>query len=132
MKAGQGRTHRYFTGKPLYPFAYGLGYSTFTYTNATLSHTSLSAGLIDINTVVTVFVAVTNNGEFTAAPSEEVVTVFALPTLDKEEGTEEEKKEEEQEEEGKEEEGMSVPRQVLWGFTKVSIPPHTTVNVKVR
>ena len=121
MKAGQGRTHCYFTGKPLYPFAYGLGYSTFTYTNATLSHTSLSAGLIDINTVVTVSVAVTNNGEFAAAPSEEVVTVFALPTLKKEE-----------KEKGKEEEGMSVPRQVLWGFTKASIPPHATVNVEVR
>ena len=102
MKAGQGRTHRYFTGKPLYPFAYGLGYSTFTYTNATLSHTSLSAGLIDINTVVTVSVAVTNNGEFAAAPSEEVVTVFALPTLDKEE------EEVGKEDEGKEEEGKEL------------------------
>ena len=73
--------------------------------------------MIDIKTVVTVSVAVTNNGEFTAAPSEEVVTVFALPTLDKEEE--------------REEEGMSVPRQVLWGFTKISVPPHTTVNVEV-
>jgi len=30
----RGRTYKYFTGKPLYPFGYGLSYSRFTYTNA--------------------------------------------------------------------------------------------------
>jgi beta-glucosidase len=30
----KGRTYRYFTGEPLYPFGYGLSYSSFRYANA--------------------------------------------------------------------------------------------------
>jgi beta-glucosidase len=38
------RTYRYFHGKPLYPFGYGLSYSTFRYSNLHLSSTSFRAG----------------------------------------------------------------------------------------
>lgn len=48
-----GRTYMYFSGKPLYPFGYGLSYSTFSYRNLRTSAESLSAaGTIDISFLV--------------------------------------------------------------------------------
>ena len=40
----KGRTYRYYTGKPLWGFGYGLSYSTFKYGPAKLSATPLKAG----------------------------------------------------------------------------------------
>jgi beta-glucosidase len=40
----QGRTYRYFGGKPLYGFGYGLSYASFAYSNLRLSSEKLQAG----------------------------------------------------------------------------------------
>ena len=42
--AMQGRTYRYFAGRPLYSFGYGLSYTTFAYRNLELASSSLAAG----------------------------------------------------------------------------------------
>ena len=54
----QNRTYRYFKGKPLYPFGYGLSYTTFSYSDLTLPKAAISAG-----DPLTAEVTVTNTGK---------------------------------------------------------------------
>ena len=51
------RTYRYYTGTPLYPFGYGLSYTTFSYSNLQLSQQTL-----DKDEQMTVSATVKNTG----------------------------------------------------------------------
>jgi beta-glucosidase len=62
------RTYRYFTGKPLYPFGYGLSYTKFDYSGLTLPTQPVTAGQ-DLSAEVTV----TNKG---AVAGDEVVQLY--------------------------------------------------------
>ncbi len=64
----QGRTYRYFTGEVLYPFGYGLSYTTFEYDKPKLSKKSIKA---DGETIVSV--DVTNAGDM---DGDEVVQLY--------------------------------------------------------
>jgi beta-glucosidase len=62
------RTYRYFTGKPLYPFGYGLSYTTFDYSGLTLPTQPVPAGQN-----VSAEVTATNKG---AVAGDEVVQLY--------------------------------------------------------
>lgn len=50
----KGRTFRYFHGDPLYPFGYGLSYTSFAFSHLTLSSTDVKAGDdLDVSAEVT-------------------------------------------------------------------------------
>jgi beta-glucosidase len=52
------RTYRYFKGEVLYPFGHGLSYSTFKYSNPTISYPRYQTGI-----PLTISVDVTNTGD---------------------------------------------------------------------
>jgi beta-glucosidase len=54
----KGFTYMYFEGKPVYPFGHGLSYTTFTYSNLSLSSRSIAG-----NGTVTVRVNIRNSGK---------------------------------------------------------------------
>ena len=62
------RTYRYFTGKPLYPFGYGLSYTKFSYSNLTVPQQGIAAGQ-----PIEADVTVTNTGKI---PGDEVVQLY--------------------------------------------------------
>jgi beta-glucosidase len=62
------RTYRYFDGEPLYPFGYGLSYSSFAYQNARVSRAKVAA-----KDSVTISVDVANTG---AMAGDEVVELY--------------------------------------------------------
>jgi len=63
-----GRTYRYFTEQPLYPFGYGLSFSSFNYSGAKASPDHAAPGV-----AMTVSVRVTNSSSL---PGEEVVQLY--------------------------------------------------------
>ncbi len=62
------RTYRYFSGEPLYPFGYGLSFTTFSYSNSHVSKPNVAA-----TDNVTISVDVTNSG---AVAGDEVVQLY--------------------------------------------------------
>ena len=64
----QGRTYRYMREEPMYPFGFGLGYTSFTYSDVGLSGTKIKAG-----ESTTISCLVTNTGQSAAA---EVVKLY--------------------------------------------------------
>jgi beta-glucosidase len=62
------RTYRYFTGKPLYPFGYGLSYTTFKYSDLNVPEQTVTAGQ-----PVSADVTVTNTGKLAG---DEVVQLY--------------------------------------------------------
>jgi beta-glucosidase len=65
------RTYRYYKGKPLYGFGYGLSYASFAYSNVRLSTSSLTAG-----DVLKVDAEVKNTGK---VAGDEVAELYLVP-----------------------------------------------------
>ncbi|HKW17960.1 MAG TPA: glycoside hydrolase family 3 C-terminal domain-containing protein [Terriglobales bacterium] len=64
----KGRTYRYFQGEPLWPFGYGLSYTTFNYSDLSLGNATINAGdPLDAS------VTVTNTGK---VAGDEVVQLY--------------------------------------------------------
>ena len=62
-----GRTYRYFTGEPLYPFGHGLSYTTFAYKGLKVPDTLVAGRPVEVS------VTVTNTGE---RAGDEVVQLY--------------------------------------------------------
>jgi beta-glucosidase len=63
----EGRTYRYFQGRPLYPFGYGLSYTTFSYGNLGLAPSVKATDPVGVD------VTVTNTGK---AAGDEVAQIY--------------------------------------------------------
>ncbi len=101
MQAPPGRTYRYFTGKPLFPFGHGLSYTGFRY-----GAPSASPASADPAGEVTVRVPVSNQGKMA---SDEVVQVYARAPQGE----------------------ASQPLKRLVGFQRLAIQPGETRGVEI-
>jgi len=63
----QNRTYKYFTGEPLYPFGYGLSYTSFEYSNLEVPETAITGNAVKVS------VNVKNSGN---VDGEEVVQLY--------------------------------------------------------
>jgi len=96
-----GRTYMYFKGRPLYPFGYGLSYTTFHYANLTTSSPTLAK-----DGTLTVGVEVKNTGP---CAGEEVVQLYVKPGSS----------------------ALEHPAQELRGFQRVALQPGETKTVEI-
>jgi beta-glucosidase len=95
-----GRTYMYFKGEPLYPFGYGLSYTTFKYSNLRTSANSLAA-----NGQLTVSVDIANTG---GRAGDEVVQLYVQYPQSK----------------------VPRPREELRGFKRITLRPGETKTVE--
>jgi beta-glucosidase len=96
-----GRTYMYFKGEPLYPFGFGLSYTTFKF-----SHLKTDAAQVAKDGTVTVSVDVTNTG---SRAGDEVVELYAKFPNSK----------------------VERPREQLAGFRRVNVGPNETKTVEI-
>ncbi len=96
----KGRTYRYMTGEPLYPFGHGLSYTTFAYSNLRLERDTIRSG-----EQVRVFVDITNTGEMRG---DEVAQLYIRDPVST----------------------VTRPTRELQGFRRVNIEPGQTVTVE--
>ena len=96
-----GKTYMYFKGEPLYPFGFGLSYTTFKLANLKTSSPSLAK-----DGTVKVTVDVTNTG---SRAGDEVVQLYAKHLKSK----------------------VERPRQQLVGFQRVTVEPGQTKTVEI-
>jgi len=127
MGTNPGRTHRFYTGKAVVPFGFGLSYTTFTYEPSTDATTVSLARvramladtyaqgrtfpsaqvLADAKPLVNYWIKVTNTGKMDA---DDVVLGFLVPPNAGKDG---------------------VPLQTLFGFDRVHIKAGESVNVNM-
>ncbi|MBM7582919.1 beta-glucosidase [Caldicoprobacter guelmensis] len=95
----KGRTYRYMEDEPLYPFGYGLSYTTFEYSNL-----KLSAEVVEAGQSITISVDVKNTGNMAG---DEVVQLY-LKDL---------------------EASVDVPIHELKGFSRIKLQPGESTTV---